>query len=70
MIENSTKLCLIFQEFPSDLLILDSSDENGHCFVETANLDGEKNLKLKDAKFEIRETIKRSGMDSLNGKRI
>lgn len=33
--------------FPSDLILLSSSYENGVCYVETMNLDGETNLKLK-----------------------
>ncbi|RZC48296.1 hypothetical protein C5167_041254 [Papaver somniferum] len=33
--------------FPSDLLLLASSYEDGICYVETMNLDGETNLKLK-----------------------
>ncbi|OVA12384.1 Cation-transporting P-type ATPase [Macleaya cordata] len=33
--------------FPSDLLLLSSSYEDGICYVETMNLDGETNLKLK-----------------------
>lgn len=33
--------------FPSDLLLLSSSYEDGVCYVETMNLDGETNLKLK-----------------------
>lgn len=35
--------------FPSDLLLLSSSYEDGVCYVETMNLDGETNLKLKHA---------------------
>ena len=38
---------------PCDLLILKSSDENGVCYVETKNLDGETNLKIKLANKDI-----------------
>ncbi|GAB4828943.1 Putative phospholipid-transporting ATPase 9 [Ancistrocladus abbreviatus] len=33
--------------FPADILLLSSSYEDGICYVETMNLDGETNLKLK-----------------------
>ncbi|XP_048228563.1 probable phospholipid-transporting ATPase 4 isoform X2 [Ricinus communis] len=33
--------------FPSDLLLLSSSYDDGICYVETMNLDGETNLKIK-----------------------
>ncbi|EGR32202.1 phospholipid-translocating p-type flippase family protein, putative [Ichthyophthirius multifiliis] len=42
------------ESFPADLLVLDSAFENGICYIETGALDGEKNLKQKQA---IKETI-------------
>lgn len=33
------------EPFPSDIVLLNSSDGKGLCFVETKNLDGETNLK-------------------------
>lgn len=35
--------------FPCDIVVLNSSEPNGVCFVETKNLDGETNLKHKKA---------------------
>lgn len=33
--------------FPADIVLLNSNDPQGICYVETKNLDGETNLKYK-----------------------
>lgn len=41
------------EEFlPCDIVAIATSNEGGQCFIETASLDGEKNLKLKNAPKE------------------
>lgn len=35
------------EETPADMIIVSASDIEGNCFIETKNLDGETNLKLK-----------------------
>lgn len=37
------------QQFPADLLLLSSDKPNGQCHVQTANLDGEVSLKVREA---------------------
>eukprot|EP00340_Litonotus_pictus_P005602 CAMPEP_0170515458 /NCGR_PEP_ID=MMETSP0209-20121228/1890_1 /TAXON_ID=665100 ORGANISM="Litonotus pictus, Strain P1" /NCGR_SAMPLE_ID=MMETSP0209 /ASSEMBLY_ACC=CAM_ASM_000301 /LENGTH=599 /DNA_ID=CAMNT_0010799959 /DNA_START=408 /DNA_END=2204 /DNA_ORIENTATION=+ len=45
------------ETIPADLLILECSNENGLCFVDTKNLDGETNLKEKFINKTIKDSI-------------
>lgn len=42
---------------PADLIILTSSEPEGRCFTETSNLDGETNLKRKEAAKALCELV-------------
>ena len=44
------------EQFPCDLVLLSSSNSNGKCFVMTANLDGETNLKPLFASRETKDS--------------
>ncbi|RUS78809.1 hypothetical protein EGW08_013427 [Elysia chlorotica] len=43
------------EEFPCDMILLSSEDQSGHCFITTANLDGETNLKTHYSQTETRK---------------
>ncbi|CAM6101933.1 unnamed protein product [Calypogeia fissa] len=45
------------QEFPADLVFLSSADVKGLAYVETANLDGETNLKIRNAFYKGSSTV-------------
>lgn len=48
-------------EIPADVVILSTSDEDNACYVETKNLDGETNLKVRHAlKFSSHNKINRA----------
>lgn len=44
----------INEEFPCDMVMLSSSDREGNCYITTANLDGETNLKTHISILETR----------------
>ena len=44
------------QQFPADLVLISASNNLGKCFVMTANLDGETNLKPLFASKEESDT--------------
>lgn len=43
---------------PADVLLLRSSDQQGVCFVETSNLDGESNLKQRQVISSLQEAVR------------
>ena len=44
-------------EIPADLLIIKSSNDNGYCYLQTSNLDGETNLKPREALTSYHSSI-------------
>lgn len=43
------------EEIPADVVVLSTSSEDGACYVETKNLDGETNLKVRNALHATRD---------------
>jgi phospholipid-transporting ATPase len=56
------------QPFPADLVLLASSEPEGLCYIETANLDGETNLKIKQALPETSTMVSPSELSRLGGR--
>ncbi|KAF8448709.1 hypothetical protein L210DRAFT_3387838 [Boletus edulis BED1] len=52
---------------PADLVLVSSSEPEGLCFIETSNLDGETNLKIKQASPSTSELTSPSLVASLHG---
>ena len=46
------------QYVPADVLVVHSSDAKGCCYIETKNLDGETNLKIKNSVKDLQNLYK------------
>lgn len=56
------------EAIPADMIILSSSEPEGLCYIETANLDGETNLKIKQSLPETAHLVSPQDLIAMKGK--
>ncbi|GAB7360255.1 hypothetical protein MBLNU230_g8015t1 [Neophaeotheca triangularis] len=56
------------EPFPADIVLMASSEPEGLCYIETANLDGETNLKIKQAIPETSTLVSSAELSRLGGR--
>ncbi|KAF1808822.1 cation transport ATPase [Eremomyces bilateralis CBS 781.70] len=56
------------EPFPADIVLLASSEPEGLCYIETANLDGETNLKIKQSIPETADLVSPGELSRLGGR--
>ena len=47
----------INEVIPADILLLHSSEQDGICYIDTANIDGETNLKQRQVAQQSSDTL-------------
>ena len=54
------------EQFPADLVLISSSEPNSICYIQTSNLDGETNLKIRQAHMKTSKLLDSAHLAQLN----